>query len=126
MAQPVHDLYRQWHPGFVGASYRQLCPVAKAMELLDERWTMLIVRELVCGSEHFNEIRRGVPRISPAVLAKRLHPLARAGILTRVEHGSEVRYLHYRCRPRTSVGCSRLALRCRSVRAALPNHADLG
>jgi DNA-binding HxlR family transcriptional regulator len=93
MAQPVHDLYRQWHPGLVGASYRQFCPVAKAMELLDERWTMLIVRELICGSAHFNEIRRGVPRISPALLAKRLHQLARAGILTRVEHSGEVRYL---------------------------------
>ena len=41
--------------------YGQFCPVAKAMELLDERWTMLVVRELLHGSRHFNTLRRGVP-----------------------------------------------------------------
>ena len=41
----------------MGASYGQFCPVAKAMELLDERWTMLVVRELVSGSERFNDLR---------------------------------------------------------------------
>ncbi|MCI0690310.1 MAG: helix-turn-helix transcriptional regulator, partial [Sporichthyaceae bacterium] len=40
-------------------SYGQFCPVAKAMELLDERWTLLVVRELLAGSRHFNELRRG-------------------------------------------------------------------
>jgi len=43
------------------------------MELLDERWTLLVVRELVTGSEHFNDLRRGVPRMSPTLLSKRLH-----------------------------------------------------
>ena len=42
-------------------AYGQFCPVAKAMELLGERWTLLIVRELLCGSRHFNEIRAGNP-----------------------------------------------------------------
>ena len=64
----------------MGAPYRQFCPVAKAMELLDERWTMLIVRELLAGSERFNELRRGVPRMSPTLLSKRLNQLVRAGI----------------------------------------------
>lgn len=45
----------------VGAPYYQFCPVAKAMELLDERWTMLLLRELLLGTEHFNELRRGLP-----------------------------------------------------------------
>jgi DNA-binding HxlR family transcriptional regulator len=45
------------------AGYGQFCPVAKAMELLDERWTMLVIRELLCGSRHFNALRRGVPRM---------------------------------------------------------------
>ena len=45
--------------------YGQICPVAKAMELLDERWTVLVVRELLLGSSRFNELRRGVPRMSP-------------------------------------------------------------
>nr|BFE78916.1 hypothetical protein GCM10020093_015170 [Planobispora longispora] len=46
----------------MGSSYGQFCPVAKAMELLDERWTLLVVRELVTGSRHFNELRRGCRR----------------------------------------------------------------
>ena len=62
----------------MGASYHQFCPVAKAMELLDERWTLLVVRELVSGSRHFNELRRGVPRMSPALLTQASAP-ARAG-----------------------------------------------
>lgn len=77
----------------MGASYYQFCPVAKAMELLDERWTLLVVRELVSGSERFNEIRRGVPRISPSLLSKRLQELIRAGIVEKLTDGSDVRYL---------------------------------
>lgn len=77
----------------MGSSYRQFCPVAKAMELLDERWTLLIVRELVTGSQHFNEVRRGVPRMSPSLLSKRLSQLVRAGIADRHDDGSDVRYV---------------------------------
>jgi DNA-binding HxlR family transcriptional regulator len=76
----------------MGASYRQFCPVAKAMELLDERWTLLVVRELVLGSEHFNELRRGLPRMSPTLLSRRLQQLVRAGVVTREERDGEVRY----------------------------------
>jgi DNA-binding HxlR family transcriptional regulator len=76
----------------MGASYRQFCPVAKAMELLDERWTLLVVRELIAGSEHFNDLRRGVPRMSPTLLSRRLQQLSRAGIVERVQDGPEVRY----------------------------------
>jgi DNA-binding HxlR family transcriptional regulator len=77
----------------MGSSYYQFCPVAKAMELLDERWTMLIVRELVTGSQHFNDLRRGVPRMSPTLLSKRLHQLVRAGIINRQADGTQVRYV---------------------------------
>ncbi|KQV67549.1 HxlR family transcriptional regulator [Nocardioides sp. Root122] len=76
----------------MGASYSQFCPVAKAMELLDERWTLLVVRELVVGSEHFNELRRGLPRMSPTLLSRRLQQLVRAGVITREETDGEVRY----------------------------------
>ncbi|MER7279955.1 helix-turn-helix domain-containing protein [Dactylosporangium sp. NPDC000244] len=65
----------------MGAGYYQFCPVAKAMELLDERWTMLVLRELMAGSERFNDLRRGLPRMSPALLSKRLHTLAVAGLI---------------------------------------------
>jgi DNA-binding HxlR family transcriptional regulator len=77
----------------MGSSYHQFCPVAKAMELLDERWTLLIVRELVTGSERFNELRRGVPRMSPTLLSKRLNQLVRAGVVARQEDGGGVRYV---------------------------------
>src|SRR6201986_3747666 len=77
----------------MGTSYHQFCPVAKAMELLDERWTLLIVRELVAGSEGFTELRRGVTRMSPTLLSKRLNQLVRAGVIERRGHGSDVRYV---------------------------------
>jgi DNA-binding HxlR family transcriptional regulator len=75
--------------GEVGSSYYQFCPVAKAMELLDERWTLLVIRELLSGSRRFNELRRGLPRMSPALLSKRLHQLARAGVLERRTEGAD-------------------------------------
>jgi DNA-binding HxlR family transcriptional regulator len=55
-----------------GGSYQQFCPVAMAAEILCTRWTMILLRELVAGSSRFNELRRGVPRMSPALLSKRL------------------------------------------------------
>lgn len=77
----------------MSASYYQFCPVSKAMELLDERWTMLVVRELVSGSQHFNELRRGLPRMSPTLLSRRLHQLVRAGVVDREVEGNDVRYV---------------------------------
>ncbi|MGP4021727.1 winged helix-turn-helix transcriptional regulator [Actinomadura sp. 3N407] len=77
----------------MGASYYQFCPVAKAMELLDERWTLLIIRELLSGSERFNEVRRGVPRMSPTLLSKRLNQLIRAGVVDKRVDGNDARYV---------------------------------
>lgn len=65
------------------ASYKQFCPVAMAAELLCTRWTVVLLRELVAGSTRFNELRRGVPRMSSALLAKRLKELEAAGIIRR-------------------------------------------
>jgi len=63
--------------------YGQLCPVARAAELLAERWTPIIVRELLYGSRHFNELRRGIPLISPSMLSQRLRTLVDAGVIER-------------------------------------------
>ena len=63
--------------------YGQFCPVARAAEVFGERWTPLVVRELLCGSTRFNEIRRGVPRMSTTLLAQRLRKLEEIGV---VEH----------------------------------------
>jgi len=60
--------------------YGQFCPVAVASEIFAERWTPVILRELVLGSRRFNDIQRGVPRISRALLAKRLRRLVECGI----------------------------------------------
>ncbi len=76
----------------MGTPYYQFCPVAKAMELLDERWTMLVVRELACGSERFNDLRRGLPRMSPSLLSQRLTQLERAGLVVRHAEDDGVRY----------------------------------
>ena len=73
-------------------SYGQFCPVAKAMEVLDERWTLLVVRELLLGSTRFNELRRGVPKMSPALLSKRLRALEHAGVVRRTEEDGRSRY----------------------------------
>ena len=62
------------------------------MELLDERWTLLVVRELISGSEQFNQLRRGLPRMSPSLLSRRLVQLERAGLLVRTTDDGAVRY----------------------------------
>jgi DNA-binding HxlR family transcriptional regulator len=79
------------------SGYGQFCPVAKAMELLDERWTMLVVRELLLGSRHFNDLRRGVPKMSPALLSKRLKSLTRAGVVERNEIDGRTTYSLTEC-----------------------------
>lgn len=65
------------------ADYGQFCPVAKASELLSERWTLLIIRELVLGTHRFSDFQRALSRISPTLLAKRLSQLEDTGILIR-------------------------------------------
>ncbi len=62
-------------------SYGQFCPVAMAAEIVCSRWTPLILRELLCGTTRFNDIRRGVPRMSPTLLSKRLKELEDVGII---------------------------------------------
>ena len=62
-------------------SYGQFCPVAMAAEVVCSRWTPLILREMLCGSVRFNDLRRGVPRMSPTLLSKRLKELEQAGVI---------------------------------------------
>jgi DNA-binding HxlR family transcriptional regulator len=62
-------------------SYGQFGPVAQALEVVGERWTLLVVRELLSGSRRFSEIQRGVPLMSPSLLSQRLTRLERAGIV---------------------------------------------
>ena len=77
-------------------SYRQFCPVAMAAEMLCTRWTVVLLRELVAGSTRFNELRRGVPRMSPALLSQRLKDLEAAGIVAREASRSDAGAFEYR------------------------------
>jgi DNA-binding HxlR family transcriptional regulator len=64
--------------------YSQFCPVAKGAEIVAMRWTPLVLRELMCGETSFNDIHRGVPRMSRALLAERLRQLENDGIVVKV------------------------------------------
>jgi DNA-binding HxlR family transcriptional regulator len=66
---------------------QQFCPIAQALEVIGERWTLLVVRELLCGSSRFSELRRGLPLISRSVLAQRLELLTDAGVVERKAGG---------------------------------------
>ena len=63
--------------------YNQFCPVAKTAEVLGEKWTLLIVRELIAGATRFNQIQRAIPKISPTTLNKRLKELQTQGVIVR-------------------------------------------
>jgi DNA-binding HxlR family transcriptional regulator len=66
--------------------YNQFCPVAKACEVLEPRWTLLLLCEMWSGSTRFNEIRRGVPGMSPTLMAKRLRDMEARGLVIRTEN----------------------------------------
>jgi DNA-binding HxlR family transcriptional regulator len=76
-------------------SYAQYCPIAKGSEVLGDRWTLLIVREMLGGATGFNELQRGLPGISRSVLADRMRSLERAEIVER-RTGPKGRTLGYR------------------------------
>lgn len=63
--------------------HRQFCPLAMAADVLCSRWTMMLLSELLSGTTRFNDLRRGLPRMSPALLSKRLKDLEAAGIVAR-------------------------------------------
>jgi DNA-binding HxlR family transcriptional regulator len=76
-------------------SYQQFCPVAMAAEILCTRWTIVVLREMFAGSTRFNELRRGVPRMSPALLSRRLKELEGAGIVAREASASDSGVFEY-------------------------------
>ena len=69
--------------------YGQFCPVAKAAEIVAERWSLLVLRELILGSHRFNELRRGVPLMSPSLLSQRLKELEDGGVVVRHSTSSD-------------------------------------
>src|SRR5262245_24228973 len=75
-------------------SYKQFCPVAMAAEVLCTRWTVVLLREMIAGSTRFNDLRRGVPRMSPALLSQRLKELEEAGVIIRKTTGGDAGEYH--------------------------------
>ncbi|MEI4196935.1 winged helix-turn-helix transcriptional regulator [Roseovarius sp. E0-M6] len=71
--------------------YGQFCPISMASEVLCARWTPLLLRELSCGSIRFNDLRRGLPRMSPSLLSKRLGELEAAGVITSVTRNKNIK-----------------------------------
>ncbi|HMJ43105.1 MAG TPA: helix-turn-helix domain-containing protein [Pseudolabrys sp.] len=63
-------------------AYGQFCPVAMAAEIVCSKWTPLVLRELLTGPARFNDLRRGVPKMSPTLLSKRLKELEEAGVIS--------------------------------------------
>jgi len=83
----------------MSAKYGQFCPIAKATELLGEKWTFLILRELLMGSRRFNEIQRGLSFISPALLTRRLKSLEDTGLLIRRKINGQRGYEYFPTEP---------------------------
>src|SRR5215203_3025233 len=63
------------------SKYGQYCPVAQSLELIGDRWTLLIIRDMLTGTTHFNDLERGLPGISRALLSKRLRQLELSGVI---------------------------------------------
>lgn len=75
--------------------YGQFCPIAKATEILGERWTFLIIRELLSGGRRFSELQRGLGDISPALLAARLKSFEADGLIVRRRINGQRGYEYY-------------------------------
>lgn len=86
LATPARNLYRR-DTGPV-RSYREYCPIARASEIVAERWTPLIIRNLLYGCHTFSDIARGVPAMSRSLLIKRLKELQRAGVVIKLDDGT--------------------------------------
>jgi len=71
-------------------TYAQYCPIVRAVEVLGERWTLLIVREMLNGARRFNDLSRGLPGLSRALLSRRLRQLVAAGLVRRSDDGYEL------------------------------------
>jgi len=75
--------------------YGQFCPIAKAMEILGERWTLLIIRELLMGARRFSDLQHGLPNISPTMLNRRLAELADSGLIEKTRLKGQRRHAYH-------------------------------
>lgn len=71
-------------------TYAQYCPIARACEVLGDRWTLLIARDMLVGARRFNELARGLPGLSRSLLSQRLRQMEAAGLVARTGDGYEL------------------------------------
>jgi len=75
--------------------YGQFCPIAKATEIIGEKWTLLIIRELLMGGSRFNELQRGLSLISPTILSRRLDALSEQGLILKKKIPAQKGYEYF-------------------------------
>jgi len=80
--------------------YAQDCPIARTLDVIGDRWTMIIIRDLFLGRSRFNEFRQSTPRISPKLLSERLKRLEDEGIVERVLLDGHPPRAEYRLSPK--------------------------
>ena len=78
---------------------RSPCPIASTLDVVGDRWSLVIVRDLLCGKERFNDLAGGPERIPTNILSDRLHRLAAAGLIERVPYSERPRRYAYRLTP---------------------------
>jgi DNA-binding HxlR family transcriptional regulator len=79
--------------------YGQFCPIAKASEIIGEKWTILLIRELLMGARRFNELQRGLSLISPTILTKRLNSLVEHGLVIKKKISGQQGYEYFPTEP---------------------------
>jgi len=78
------------------SKYGQYCPIAMALEIIGDRWTLLIIRDMLTGTRHFNALQRGLPGLSRGLLAQRLRQLEAAGVIEKHIHRTGRKTTEYR------------------------------
>lgn len=90
--------------------YGQFCPIAKATEIIGEKWTLLIIRELLMGGSRFNELQRGLSQISPTILSRRLDSLSEHGLVLKKKIPGQKGFEYF-----PTESCQELLPICRSL-----------
>ena len=72
--------------GEEGTGYGQYCPISRALDVLGERWSLLILRDMLVGATRFNDLARGLPGLSRSLLTKRLRQFEREGLVERLDN----------------------------------------
>ena len=75
--------------------YGQFCPIAKSMEIIGEKWSLLVIRELLMGGRRFNELQRGLSQISPTILSRRLDSLAEYDLVVKKKIPGQTGYEYF-------------------------------